>query len=115
MKQGYVKPGSVLGILGGGQLGRMFAMSAHAMGYQVAVLDPDLNSPAGTISEHHIQADYEDEKALDQLITLCGSISTEFENVPSKVMEYLEAKVQFIHLLMLWQLLKIELRKKPSF
>jgi 5-(carboxyamino)imidazole ribonucleotide synthase len=94
MKQGYVKPGSVLGILGGGQLGRMFAMSAHAMGYQVAVLDPDSNSPAGAISEHHIQADYEDEKALDQLIALCGSISTEFENVPSKVMEYLEAKVQ---------------------
>ncbi len=94
MKKGWVKPGAVLGILGGGQLGRMFAMSAHAMGYQVAVLDPDKNSPAGNICEYHIQAEYEDESALDEMIKRCDSITTEFENVPSKVMQYLEAKVQ---------------------
>nr|HNH30176.1 5-(carboxyamino)imidazole ribonucleotide synthase [bacterium] len=48
-----IKPGSTLGMLGGGQLGRMFTMAAHAMGYRVIVLDPDPQSPAGHIADRH--------------------------------------------------------------
>ncbi len=87
-----IMPGSVLGILGGGQLGRMFALSAHAMGYQVAVLDPDPQSPAGSISEYHIQADYQDKAALQKLVDLCDAVTTEFENVPADVMQFLQHK-----------------------
>ncbi|MBP6419791.1 MAG: 5-(carboxyamino)imidazole ribonucleotide synthase, partial [Giesbergeria sp.] len=51
-------PGATLGVLGGGQLGRMFVHAAQAMGYFTAVLDPDAHSPAGQVSHHHIRADY---------------------------------------------------------
>ncbi len=50
-----ILPGATLGVLGGGQLGRMFAHAAQAMGYFTAVLDPDATSPAGRISHHHIR------------------------------------------------------------
>ena len=68
-------PGSVvngqpatLGVMGGGQLGRMFVHAAQAMGYFTAVLDPDAASPAGLVSHHHIQTDYLDEQGLAQLM-----------------------------------------------
>ncbi|MCB1977016.1 MAG: 5-(carboxyamino)imidazole ribonucleotide synthase, partial [Nitrosomonas sp.] len=53
----------MLGVLGGGQLGRMFTIAAHQMGYQVTVLDPDLDSPAGRIADQFIHADYTDTAA----------------------------------------------------
>ncbi|RKZ94364.1 MAG: 5-(carboxyamino)imidazole ribonucleotide synthase, partial [Gammaproteobacteria bacterium] len=53
-----ILPGKTLGMLGGGQLGRMFVMAAHAMGYHVIVLDPDPDSPAGRIADEHIHASY---------------------------------------------------------
>ncbi len=83
-------PGSVvngqpvtLGVMGGGQLGRMFVHAAQAMGYYTAVLDPDPASPAGLVSHHHIQTDYLDEQGLAQLMQRCAAITTEFENVPA--------------------------------
>ena len=82
-------PGATLGVMGGGQLGRMFVHAAQAMGYFTAVLDPDAGSPAGRVSHHHVQADYLDETGL---ATLCGhsdAITTEFENVPAQALAQL--------------------------
>jgi 5-(carboxyamino)imidazole ribonucleotide synthase len=56
----FIAPGATLGVLGGGQLGRMFAHAAQRSGYRVAVLDPDESSPAGTIAHEHIRAGYLD-------------------------------------------------------
>ncbi len=76
-------PGATLGVLGGGQLGRMFAHAAQAMGYFTAVLDADADSPAGRISHHHIRSAYDDPDGLAQLAGLCDAVTTEFENVPA--------------------------------
>ncbi|HEX7387622.1 MAG TPA: 5-(carboxyamino)imidazole ribonucleotide synthase [Castellaniella sp.] len=79
----YHAPGAWLGILGGGQLGRMFCQAAQALGYHVAVLDPGEVSPAGMVADWHIRAAYDDPTALDQLAKRCVAVSTEFENVPA--------------------------------
>ena len=65
-----------LGVVGGGQLGRMFVQAAQAMGYFTAVLDPDPSSPAGRISHHHVHADYMDADGLSRLGNLCQAITT---------------------------------------
>ena len=87
-----ILPGATLGMLGGGQLGRMFTTAAQTMGYKVVVLDPDTNSPAGIIADQHICAKYTDQEALDQLAELCDAVTTEFENIPASTLAYLEAK-----------------------
>ena len=74
---------TTLGVMGGGQLGRMFVQAAQSMGYFTAVLDPDPASPAGLVSHYHIQTDYLDEQGLAQLMQRSAAITTEFENVPS--------------------------------
>jgi len=74
---------TTLGVMGGGQLGRMFVQAAQAMGYYTVVLDPDVISPAGLISHYHIQTDYLDQQGLAQLMQRCAAITTEFENVPA--------------------------------
>ncbi len=76
-------PRSWLGVLGGGQLGRMFAMAAQSLGYRVCVLDPAADSPAGNIADRHIQAAYDDPAALAELGRSCQAVTTEFENVPA--------------------------------
>jgi 5-(carboxyamino)imidazole ribonucleotide synthase len=91
-----ILPGSYLGILGGGQLGRMFTQAAQAMGYKVCVLDPGLDSPAGSIAEKFIQADYTDSVALKEMAALCKSVSTEFENVPAQALDELESLGVFV-------------------
>ena len=78
-----ILPGATLGVLGGGQLGRMFAHAAQAMGYFTAVLDKDATSPAGLVSHHHIRTGYEDAQGLAELAKLCAAVTTEFENVPA--------------------------------
>ena len=80
-----------LGVMGGGQLGRMFVHAAQAMGYFTAVLDPDPASPAGRVSHFHIQTPYDDEQGLAQLMQRCDAITTEFENVPSPALLTLAA------------------------
>jgi 5-(carboxyamino)imidazole ribonucleotide synthase len=83
-------PGTAtLGVLGGGQLGRMFVHAAQAMGYRCIVLDPDAISPAGAVAEQHIRADYLDHLGLAQLARDCDGITTEFENVPALALETL--------------------------
>ncbi len=84
-----IPPGSTLGVLGGGQLGRMFIHAAQRMGYFTAVLDPDPDSPAGRVSHHYIHADYADVDGLARLAGLADAITTEFENVPATSLEHL--------------------------
>jgi 5-(carboxyamino)imidazole ribonucleotide synthase len=79
----FIAPGATLGVMGGGQLGRMFVHAAQQMGYFTAVLDADPTSPAGLVAHYHIQTDYLDEQGLAQLMQRCAAITTEFENVPS--------------------------------
>ena len=74
---------TTLGVMGGGQLGRMFVQAAQAMGYFTVVLDPDVVSPAGLVSHYHIRTDYLDQQGLAQLMQRCAAITTEFENVPA--------------------------------
>lgn len=82
-------PGQWLGMLGGGQLARMFCHVAQRMGYKVAVLDPDRFSPAGAAADKHICAAYDNTTALQQLAKLCPAITTEFENVPAQSLNFL--------------------------
>ena len=84
-----ILPGSTLGMLGGGQLGRMFTIAARTMGYEVVVLDPDKESPAGKLATTHICADYSDQTALDKIAKSCDAVTTEFENVPASTLEAL--------------------------
>jgi 5-(carboxyamino)imidazole ribonucleotide synthase len=85
-------PGATLGMLGGGQLGRMFTIAARTMGYNVVVLDPDPDSPAGELATDHVCADYQDATALEYLAKTCGAITTEFENVPAATLESLATR-----------------------
>ncbi len=84
-----ILPPAMLGMLGGGQLGRFFVIAAHEMGYKVTVLDPDSNSPAGKIADAHICAAFDDKSALLKLANSCEAISTEFENVPADSLSFL--------------------------
>jgi 5-(carboxyamino)imidazole ribonucleotide synthase len=85
-----ILPGATLGILGGGQLGRMFTVAARTMGYHVVVLDPGQDSPAGRMADEHLRAAYTDDWALDLLARECDVITTEFENVPAQALRRLE-------------------------
>jgi 5-(carboxyamino)imidazole ribonucleotide synthase len=97
MKFSPIFPGSVdasgrpatLGVMGGGQLGRMFVHAAQRLGYFTAVLDPDPASPAGLVSHHHIATGYSDAQGLQQLAALCDAVTTEFENVPANALQAL--------------------------
>ena len=84
-----ILPGAWIGLLGGGQLGRMFTIAARSMGYRVAVLDPDPLSPAGHIADRHFKQPYADEVTLAELGRLCAVVTTEFENVPAQALSFL--------------------------
>lgn len=84
-----ILPGATLGVLGGGQLGRMFACAARVLGYHVIVLDPDPHSPAAQFADAHLCAGYDDQAALLELGKRCAAITTEFENVPARSLELL--------------------------
>ena len=93
MSPPVILPGATLGLLGGGQLGRMFVLAARAMGYRVTVLDPSADSPAAQVADRHLAADYDDERALGQLARECAAVTTEFENVPAASLDFLAARV----------------------
>lgn len=84
-----ILPPSMLGILGGGQLGRMFAVAAKTMGYRVTVLDPDANAPAAQFADVHLCAPFNDAAALKTLAQTCAAVTTEFENVNADAMREL--------------------------
>ena len=80
---------ATLGVMGGGQLGRMFVHAAQRLGYFTAVLDPDPQSPAGRVSHRHIAFAYGDAQGLAQLAAVCAAVTTEFENVPASALQTL--------------------------
>lgn len=85
--------GRTLGMLGGGQLGRMFVHAAQRSGYAVTVLEPDAGSPAGAAADTHLCAAYDDPAALQRLRETCAAVTTEFENVPAQVLGELALSV----------------------
>lgn len=89
-----ILPGATIGLLGGGQLGRMFTARARTMGYRVWVLDPDPGSPAGHLADRHLAAGYADAAALEALASGCQVVTTEFENVPAATLETLASRVR---------------------
>ncbi len=88
-----ILPDATLGVLGGGQLGRMFVQAARSIGYRVWVLDADPHSPAGSIADRHLVAPYTEAAALREMSSHCAAITTEFENVPAETLAFLEARV----------------------
>ncbi len=84
-----IAPGAWLGLLGGGQLGRMFCTAAQSFGFRVVVLDPGSDSPAGSVADRHIAADYLDADGLAALAELAHAATTEFENVPAAALDFL--------------------------
>jgi len=80
-------PGTVLGILGGGQLGRYMAIAAQQRGFRVATLDPEPDAPAHQVSHHPVVAPYDHRPALEKLASLCQAVTFEFENVPASSLE----------------------------
>ena len=82
-------PSTWLGVMGGGQLGRMFAHAAQSMGYKVAVLEPSADCPAGQVADRTVEGTYDDAAALGELRALCAAVTTEFENVPADSLQLL--------------------------
>ncbi len=82
-------PGSAIGILGGGQLGRMLALAAARLGFDVVVLEREADSPAGRVAVKLIVGDYTDEAALAELAAATSLVTYEFENVPSAAVDWL--------------------------
>ena len=80
-------PGSVIGIIGGGQLGRMIAIAARQMGYRIAVLDPDADSPTAQVADHAIVAAYDDRDAARELARVSDVLTYEFENADADAAE----------------------------
>jgi 5-(carboxyamino)imidazole ribonucleotide synthase len=85
-----ILPGATLGVLGGGQLGRMFVHAAQSLGYEVAVLEPQAGSPAGQVAQHEITTPYLDADGLQRLAQLSAAVTTEFENVPAQALATLD-------------------------
>lgn len=87
----FIAPGAMLGVMGGGQLARMFGHAAQQMGYAVAVLDPDPASPAGAVAHRHVMTGYLDPQGLATLAECSAAVTTEFENVPAEALQTLAA------------------------
>ena len=90
MNSKVILPGQTIGIIGGGQLGRMMALSAKEMGYKIAVVDPTPNSPCGQVSDIEITAEYSNLEAIKQLAKVSDVITYEFENIDVNALEYLD-------------------------
>jgi 5-(carboxyamino)imidazole ribonucleotide synthase len=88
-----ILPGATLGLLGGGQLGRMFTVAARTLGYRVTVVDPDPHAPAGEFATEHLATGYTDPAALDRLAATCAAVTTEFENAPAEALDALADRV----------------------
>jgi 5-(carboxyamino)imidazole ribonucleotide synthase len=86
-----ILPGKVIGILGGGQLGRMFAIAARRMGYQIHCLDPIQYGPTGQVADVEVNAAYDDIDAARQFARAVDVVTFEFENVPAETLAAIEA------------------------
>ena len=90
MKAGVIAPGSVLGVLGGGQLGAMFTVAAYRLGYHVAVWDPDPEAPAHRVATHSFPFPFTDPHALARFADLVSVVTYEWENIPAELCRALE-------------------------
>ncbi|MDO9628655.1 MAG: hypothetical protein Q7I99_02040, partial [Acholeplasmataceae bacterium] len=88
-----ILPPATIGIIGGGQLGRMLAISARQMGYGVIILDPKEGCPASQVADLHLIAHFDDQKALKELFDLCDVITYEFENIPGNALSSILEKL----------------------
>src|SRR5687768_18485362 len=86
-----ILPGSAVGVLGSGQLGRMFAIAARRMGYRVHTFSPDEDTPTGQVADVEVTADYDDLDALRAFASQVDVVTLEFENVPTEALEAIEA------------------------
>src|SRR5215211_2352322 len=78
-----ILPGAAVGVLGSGQLGRMFAIAARRMGYRVHTLSPDSDTPTGQVADVEVTASYDDLEAVRQFASQVAVVTCEFENVPA--------------------------------
>jgi 5-(carboxyamino)imidazole ribonucleotide synthase len=78
-----ILPGKTIGVLGGGQLGRMFVQAAHTLGYRVHIYEPQANCPAGAVADREVNASYEDAAALSAFARGVDVVTYEFENIPA--------------------------------
>jgi 5-(carboxyamino)imidazole ribonucleotide synthase len=83
-----IPPGATIGVMGGGQLGRMFALAARHMGYRIHVFTPDHDSPAAQVSDYVTEADFRDEKAVRDFARTVNLLTFEFENIPNETIEW---------------------------
>ncbi len=88
---GPILPGATIGVLGSGQLGRMFAIAARRLGYRVHTFSPDQDSPTGQVSDHEVSASYDDVEAVAAFARDVAAVTFEFENVPSRTLAALGA------------------------
>ena len=91
-----LKTGATIGILGGGQLGRMLSVAASRLGFKTCIFEPGKGCPASHVADRHIAAPYDDEDALHTFADACDVITFEFENIPTSTLEILE-KLRPIH------------------
>jgi len=92
MKNNIILPPKTIGIIGGGQLGRMMAIAARYMGYKIAVLDPTPNCPTAQVADVQITAAYDDMEAIKELTEISDVVTYEFENVDLNAAAYIEGK-----------------------
>ncbi len=90
---GILQPGSVIGLLGGGQLARMLVLAGHPLGFKFMVLDPDPEAPAAQVGADHLPCSFTDKNALGKLTKQCDLVSYEFENVDADSVEWMEQRV----------------------
>ena len=88
-----VPPGSTIGVLGSGQLGRMFAIAARRLGYRVHVLSPDENTPTGQVADLEFRAGYDDFESVSQFVQGVDVVTFEFENVPAETIDWVAGHV----------------------
>ncbi|HLO11773.1 MAG TPA: ATP-grasp domain-containing protein, partial [Pseudoneobacillus sp.] len=84
-----ILPGETIGIIGGGQLGRMMALAAKAQGFRIAVLEPTADSPCGQVADYEIIGAYDDREAISQLADISDVITYEFENIDADTLGWL--------------------------
>lgn len=90
-----ILPGQTIGIIGGGQLGRMMAMAAKEAGFKIAVLDPSMDSPTGQVADIQLIASYDDVEALEELAAMSDVITYEFENINVEGLSHL-CKIAYV-------------------
>jgi len=89
--RGPILPGATLGVMGSGQLGRMFAIAARRMGYRVHTFSPDYDTPTGQVADKEVAASYDDENAVREFAKGIAVLTFEFENVPSQTVGWAAA------------------------